>query len=73
VSEQIEIKMMDMQVLSLQPGDKVVLRYASCMRAEQYARIKQEMEKVVPGHQVLILENGMEIGVLRDDSAEGTG
>jgi hypothetical protein len=70
--EQIEIKMVDMSVLSLRPGDVVVLRCGGKISDNLYAILKETIKPHFPNNKVIILEQGMEISVLRDDSTDGT-
>jgi hypothetical protein len=54
----------DVQRLALQPGDIVVLKFAGAISAETHCRLKAMVKNELPGHKVLILDSGMEIGVL---------
>lgn len=68
-------------VLNLQPGDKIILRYPRRLSGDVRAHLTERVEELFPGHQAVVLEEGMEIGVARieerlDDAepgiAEGT-
>lgn len=56
----------DVQRLKLRPADIVVLRLPAGMtlRPETRARLQAAAESQLDGHKVLILEDGMQIGVL---------
>lgn len=56
----------DMQILKVQPGDLVILRYDGILSYEDTAYIKSRLEGDLPdGVKVVILEEGMDIGVIR--------
>jgi len=59
-----EIKFIDGQILSLKPDDIVVLRIKGHLRDEQYERMKESV-KAVMSNKVMILEDDMQISVLR--------
>jgi hypothetical protein len=54
----------DVQRLSLQPGDIIVLRHPLRLTAPAIARVREDMLLVAPYNKVLVLEEGMDIGVL---------
>jgi len=60
----------DMQILKLEPGDVIVLRYPGVLTDKAVSNIKTTADKIYPGHEVHVLEENMEIGVIR--KKEGT-
>ncbi len=52
-----------MSVVSLKPGDVILLRSKTALPYSAVARLKACLEGVFPGHAVLVLEDGMEFGV----------
>ena len=59
-----EIKFIDGQILSLKPDDIVVLRLKGHLRDEQYERLRLSIKPIV-SNKVMILEDDMQISVLR--------
>jgi hypothetical protein len=56
-----------MQVLELKPGDIIVLKHGGRLPEIAHRRIRESFQHIAPFHKVIILEEGMEIGVLRED------
>ena len=54
----------DVQRLVLQEGDIVVLKIPGPISEDWANRLREEMESQLPGHKVLVLGDGLEIGVL---------
>lgn len=54
----------DVQRLVLREGDIVVLKYAGSLSQEQADRITAEASKKIPGHKIMVLTDGIDIGVL---------
>ena len=54
----------DMQKLELNPGDILVLKCEGTIDQNGAARVKRYFDEKVPGHTVLILDNGADLGVL---------
>ncbi len=60
----------DISILRLEPGDTVVLRHPGQLETSQSARLQLTLKRMLAHHgieniPVMILEEGMEIGVLR--------
>lgn len=54
-----------LRVLSLQPGDKIVLKTKSNITDEAFANIKESMDRFCPGYPVVILEEDLDFLILR--------
>lgn len=54
----------ELQVLRLRPGDVIVLRTETMLSDSKYEHIKAIMKEKFPDHEVMILENGLNIGVI---------
>ena len=61
----------DVRRLALQPGDVIVLSVPGRVTAEARYGISEKMRAVFPGHACLVLEEGMDIGVIA--AGESTG
>lgn len=59
-----------LSVLRLEPGDTVVLRTSALLAETDAARMRQIMEEHFPGHRCIVLEDGLELGVVRRKPAE---
>ena len=57
----------DVQRLRLEPGDVVVLTTEWKLSAVEVQRIAEKIGKVLPGHQVLVIDSGVKIGVMGPD------
>jgi Mg2+/citrate symporter len=63
-----ELSMIEaMSVLEVRPGDIVVLKTPIRLTLEQSNRIKEAAEKAL-GMKVIVLQDGLDIGVLRDST-----
>jgi hypothetical protein len=51
-------------VLALQPGDTIVVRMQTRLSAEQAERLKAQWQGKFEGHEVLIVDGCLDIGVL---------
>lgn len=54
-----------MQVLELKPDDIIVLKTKEYISLEAYINLKNIIKKTAQGHKCIILEAGIDIGVLR--------
>jgi|CXWL01.1.fsa_nt_gi hypothetical protein len=54
----------EMTVLSVKPGDIVVLLTDGCTTEAEQDRLKDWMREALPHNRVMILEHGVKIGVL---------
>jgi hypothetical protein len=60
-----EIKYLgDVQRLVLREGDRLVITYHGTMSEAQVRRMREQIETSMPGVRVLVLCEGMKIGVL---------
>lgn len=59
----------DVERLVLNPGDTIVIKTAAHLTREHAKCLRAHVESVVPGHRVLVLTDGMEIGVLGAEEA----
>lgn len=50
--------------LRLEPGDALVARFPGRLSAAQCERIKDQCERIAPGHKVVVLEGGAKFDVL---------
>jgi dihydroxyacid dehydratase/phosphogluconate dehydratase len=57
------------EVVSLKPGDVVVLSYDGPISSEMCERLKSMVWKVWPDHQVIVLTDGLEMRIVRDHEA----
>jgi len=56
----------EMQVLELRPGDVIVLKMKGLVSEKVWPRITENFKKIVgKDNKVMLLEDGMEIGILR--------
>ncbi len=65
MSEEEEIRYLgDVQKLSLEKGDVVVLSIPGTITQEVTDRLRNKLQDVLPGCRILILSEGMRLGVL---------
>lgn len=62
----------DVQRLSLKPGDLVVVSVLDMISFEMAERLRALVAKRVPGYDVLVLAGGVRIGVLEQQPNSGT-
>ena len=55
-----------MSVLSMQPGDIVVLKTDRVLSRDQMDIIQNHFQSKIHGHEVIVLSGGLDIGVLRN-------
>ena len=60
----------DLQRLELRPGDVLVLKTADKLSLATLRNIGERMRKICPEHKLIILDAGMELGVLSPTPAE---
>ena len=57
----------DIQVLRLQPGDKILVTITQGSITPEIAeRISEALERNIPGHEVVIVAEGIQLSVARD-------
>lgn len=61
----MDIEVERMQVLDIGPNDVVVLEFKRRVPAAAFNKMKDRMEKILPGIPVLVLEEGAHVRVLR--------
>lgn len=61
----IELKLADLSRLDLRPGDVLVFRHEKRISQASVRYIKDECAKAIPGHRVMVLDDGLELAVLR--------
>lgn len=54
-------------LLNLEPGDRIILRAQTRLPDSAYKRIQQQIEELFPGHRAVILDEGLELFVGRDE------
>lgn len=60
----------DVQRLALKPGDIIVFKLRQRADAETFERIRKHMDDMLGGqHKIIILADGLEIGILSPESA----
>ena len=65
INEDTEIKYLgDVQKLSLRPGDIVVLKVGAILNIEQKTMLKDALRGKLPGHEIMVLDSGMDISVI---------
>lgn len=60
----------DMQVMKLEPGDVIVLGCSCILSDEHHKVIKGNIQNMFPDNRCLILEEGMDIGVVSKQTEE---
>jgi len=56
-----------MQILSLQPGDIVVLNYPDYLSESAISNITNSIKAHIPDNKIIILEGGLTIGIIRKE------
>jgi len=62
-------KLEKLQVLTLQPGDILVVTGHARLSAQQLHHIKQQLEQFVPDHQVVAVSSDVELAALRTETS----
>lgn len=62
--ETVELIEMQLQKVSIKAGDVIVLMCDECLTKQAYQNIVREAKRIFPDNKVVILEEGMKIGVL---------
>lgn len=58
----------DLQRLPLKSDDMLVLSVETCLSMDQRNHLRDYLEAVVPGHKVIVLCDGMKLGVVSPDT-----
>jgi hypothetical protein len=53
--------------LDLKPRDTLVLKYNGFLKEEARARLMTELKKEFPSVRIMVLENGMDVAVIRSE------
>jgi hypothetical protein len=59
-----------MTVLDIKPGDKILIRSGLRMTRDDRDWMKEVLGEYFPGHEVLILDGGLSLGVVRPDGED---
>ena len=57
-------------ILSVQPGDVVVIKSNDCLSLDAAARIREVAKSAIPENEVVVLCDGLDIEILRKVAAE---
>ena len=69
----IEIQFIgDMQSLALKPGDVLVLKCPGKVSYDTAEKLRDMIETQFPGHKALVLDDGLELGVISPTSEPET-
>ncbi|SMQ65890.1 hypothetical protein SAMN06295905_1342 [Devosia lucknowensis] len=60
------VELGDLIRLDFKPGDKAVLMASRCISHEQGRRIHEAWERYAPGVPLLVLDDGMKLGLIRE-------
>jgi hypothetical protein len=58
-------------VLFLEPGDLVVIKVSRPIPDYVYHRIMQQAQAKFPDNQIVLLEEGMDIGIIKQGGSDG--
>jgi hypothetical protein len=64
VEREQPIMLSDVKRLVLNPGDTIVLTCAQPLNNDQADRLKQRIRDLLGDHEVIVLANGLDIGVI---------
>lgn len=70
VNREILAPIKHIERLELRPGDILFVRCQERFSVEAYERMKHQLSDIFPAHKVVILENGVEIGVINPGGGE---
>lgn len=72
IAERVEPKLFTISKIVVEPGDVIVLRSKRVISAEAAARLLHTFKSTLPQlAKVILLEEGLELGVLRAESLVG--
>jgi hypothetical protein len=66
----LNVETVQLAKLDLKPGDSLIVSYPSRLSTAQAAHVRETVGKYFPGHNCLVLEGGMTLGVLREGADE---
>lgn len=58
----------EMQVVQLRPGDTIVISTEQSFGQDVADRLVGRLREQFPGHDILVLANGLKFGVVRDEA-----
>lgn len=61
-----------LQVLRLQPGDILVMTYPMPLSSSFIERLRAQLRERFPEHEVMVLDSGGHLGVVREDYTDGS-
>ncbi len=64
VAKEIGIQVFEIAKLDLKPGDRIILRTKKVLSEKAYENIQASAEQIFPGHQVIVLEEGLGIEIV---------
>jgi hypothetical protein len=72
MTDPIEIVLEHLQVLRIEPGDVLVMKIPGCLSVAQHERLHAAFEEVFPGYKAIVIEDGADLGVVRQEHADGS-
>jgi hypothetical protein len=61
-----EVASIQIAKLELKPGDKIILKYPGRLSDVAFERLRVSMKPYFPDHEIIILEENMDIQIARD-------
>jgi hypothetical protein len=65
MSDEIEITIADLSRVALEPGDILLIRSPKRLTLQSVDSLKKAIREGLPGHRVLVLEEGLDLAVIR--------
>ena len=66
----VEIRLEDLSVLPLEPGDIILVRLPGSVYEHDIVRAREHVKKHLPGHEVLVIPADVELAVMRPPRVE---
>jgi hypothetical protein len=60
-----EFKVLHVKMAEIQPGDVLILRHEKQLSDDFYRHIKESFKSILPDVKIAVLEDGMDIEILR--------
>ena len=60
-----QLKIESVNALRLEPGDRLVVRFAGKLSRDQAEHIRTVLEQELSGHRCIVLDSGAELDVIR--------